>query len=93
MGAVRIVYQPESKCGYVFERKKGGKRYALTPEPYSKVTSSGEVVILTEEERKAWLEAYHQAIEELGKVWCDESEEVYYKAEEILRKTGNYRFL
>ena len=89
-----IYWKPEDKCGYVFKEKKGrNKKRILTPEPYSKLTSSGEVVILTDEESKAWVKAYYQAIEELGRNWRDESEEVYYKVEEILKGTGSCRFL
>ena len=93
MGASRIIYQPESKCGYVFRNKKGGKRHALTPEPYSKINSSGDEIVLTDDERKAWVKAYYQALEELNRVWRDESEEVYYKVEEILKREGYCRFL
>ena len=93
MGAKRITYQPESKCGYIFRKKGGSKKRAFTPEPYSKINSVGEIIILTDEESKAWVKAYNQALEELDKTWRDESEEVYYKVEEILKRTGSYRFL
>ncbi len=94
MGAIVIIHKPESKCGYTFkEKRRRTKRSALTPEPYSKINSSGEVVFLTEEEVKAWVKAYYQALEELGETCLSHCEEVYYKTEEILKRTGNYRFL
>jgi hypothetical protein len=89
-----ICWKPEDKCGYIFKEKRGrNKKRVLTPEPYSKLNSSGEVVVLTDEECRMWVKAYHQAVEELGKDWRNESEEVYHKVEEILKRTGSYRFL
>lgn len=95
MGAKRRIYQPESKCGYIFLKKGGSKKRAFTPEPYSKVNSVGEEIVLTKEERKIWVDAYYQALEELGESLCSfsQKEEVYQKVEEILERTGSYRFL
>ena len=96
MGARIIVYKPENKCGYIFKEKKGRNiKRVLTPEPYSKINSLGEEIILTQEETEAWTIAYYQALVELD-IPCNsysECKEVYYKVEEILKRTGNYRFL
>ena len=56
-----IYWKPEDKCGYIFKEKRGrNKKRVLTPEPYSKLNSSGEVVVLTDEECRMWVKAYHQ---------------------------------
>ena len=39
------------------------------------------------------LKAYFQAIEELGACMFSRDEAVYRKVDEILKETGNYRFL
>lgn len=94
MGARVFIWTENNKCGYTFKEKRRGKRILnFPPEPFSKVNSAGEVIILTEDERKDWLKAYYQAVQELGARMFSREEEVYLKVEEILRRTGSYRFL
>lgn len=92
--AAKYRYKAESKCGYSFRERTGRDlEGVLRPEPYSKILDSGEEIILTDEEVKAWLKAYFKATEELGIKNTSEDEAVYKRVEEILRETGNYRFL
>lgn len=94
MGAAVFFSEFENKCGYTFIRKRvRSKRAAMTPIPYSKINSVGEEIVLSDEEKKDWVKAYHQAKEELGKSFVFQSEEVYHKVEEILKRSGDYRFL
>ena len=48
---------------------------------------------LSKEEVEDWTKAYFQAIEELGACMFSRDEAVYRKVDEILKETGNYRFL
>lgn len=87
-------YKAKDKCGYSFKEVRGRQlEGVLRPHPYSKVTDSGEEIILTDEERKAWYKAYFKATEELGVKNTSEDEAVYKRVDEILKETGNYRFL
>ena len=43
--------------------------------------------------RIAWNKAYGRAVNELGVKYDSEDEAVYKRVDEILRETGNYRFL
>lgn len=94
MGAKVFIYIEDNKCGYTFKNKRKRKKEVnFPPEPYSKVNSAGEEIILTEDERKDWVEAYHQAIKKLGVPMFSREEKVYQKIEEILKRAGSYRFL
>ena len=68
-------------------------KLSFPPKPYSKLNSFGEEIILTKEEVEAWTQAYYQAVEELGVDEFSRNEKVYNRVEEILRETGNFRFL
>ena len=94
MGARVFIYIEENKCGYTFKNlRRRKKRLDFQPEPYSKLSSSGEEIILTKEEVEDWTRAYYQAIEELGVCKFSRDEEVYRRVDEILEEIGNYRFL
>ena len=94
MGAKVFIYIEENKCGYTFKNKRRRrKRLNFPPEPYSKLSPSGEEIILSKEEVEDWTKAYFQAIEELGACMFSRDEAVYRKVDEILKETGNYRFL
>ena len=95
MSAVYL-YQPESKCGYKFRENRARTqncKILTIPEPYSKTMDSGEEIVLTDEEVEAWNKAYEKAVDELGVKYDSEDEAVYKRVDEILRETGNYRFL
>jgi hypothetical protein len=94
MGAKVFIYIEENKCGYTFKNKRRRmKGLNFPPEPYSKLSPSGEEIILSKEEVEDWTKAYFQAIEELGACMFSRDEAVYRKVDEILKETGNYRFL
>ncbi len=94
MGAGVFIYIEENKCGYTFKNKRRRrKRLNFPPEPYSKLSSSGEEIILSKEDVEVWTKAYYQAIEELGACMFSRDEEVYRKVDEILKEIGNFRFL
>lgn len=94
MGASVFIYIEENKCGYTFKNKRRRiKRLNFPPEPYSKLSPSGEEIILSKEEVEDWTKAYFQAIEELGVCMFSRDEAVYRKVDEILKAIGNYRFL
>lgn len=94
MGARVFIYMEERKCGYTFKnRRRKRMRLDFSPEPYSKLSPSGEEIVLTKEEVEDWTKAYYQAIEELGVCKFSRDEEVYRKVDEILKKKRNYRFL
>ena len=94
MGAGVFIYIEENKCGYTFKNKRRRrKRLNFPPEPYSKLSSSGEEIILSKEDVEVWTKAYYHAIEELGACMFSRDEEVYRKVDEILKEIGNFRFL
>lgn len=94
MGAKVFIYIEENKCGYTFKNKRRRmKELNFPPEPYSKLSSSGEEIILTKEEIEDWTKAYYQAVKELGVCMFSRDEKVYRKVEEILKGTGSCRFL
>lgn len=94
MGAKIFIYTETNKCGYTFRNRRRRKKVVnFPPEPYSKLSPSGEEIILTKEEIEDWTKAYYQAIEELGVCKFSREEEVYRRVDEILKEMDNYRFL
>ena len=94
MGARVFYLEEDNICGYTFTNQRRRKmKINFPPKPYSKLNSFGEEIILTKEEVEAWTKAYYQAVEELGVDKFTRNEKVYNRVDEILRETGNYRFL
>lgn len=94
MGARVFTYEEKNSCGYTFkDQRRKQKILNFPPKPYSKLNSLGEEIILSEEEVKDWTKAYYQAVKELGVKEFSRDEAVYKRVDEILRETGNCRFV